>query len=94
MRAFLDLMLWGTGGPLMYVALGLAVLAAAFYWTFREWAQNIHEVPLNYISEPKYRTPKPLEYYQTGIMPVMMATASSAYAFVEHRRHLERAVWR
>jgi len=59
---FIDLMLWGTGGPLMYAAIFLTVIAAAFLWTLRDWAKNIEVVPLNYIAEQRYRQPQRVSY--------------------------------
>ena len=65
----------------MYFALGLLVLTAFFAYTTWRWALAIVDVPLNYISEPRYREPAPVNYHQS-FAPVMMATATSAYATI------------
>ncbi len=87
-----DILTYGTGGPLMYAALGFALIAAVFGFTCWQWlkATAAAEIPLNYIAEERYRpaykpVPGPTNFSQVF--------ASSAYALTASVPYSPGAVW-
>ncbi len=81
----LDFWLWGTGDWPMYLALALAAFTAVFLYLCKSWADALDVIPLNYIAEQRYRTTpitRDTNLHQIFAGGVMMATASSAVAYI------------
>lgn len=89
----------------MYASLGLALIVVFFGYTYRKWAEALIDVPLNYISEPRYRTPTyvpaPTNFGQVfatsavsaAYLPGAVWPVTDPRQIVEYKQSLERVAW-
>jgi hypothetical protein len=93
-----DVVLWGTGGPLMWAAILGAVLTAVFALQVRWWLRAFPVTPLNWAYETKYRQHYPTRTVQpTNMLQVFAASATSSVSHihlgVQYKRDREALIW-
>lgn len=97
----MQLLTWGTGGPLMYAVLALALVALPFLGLTLLWLRDNPVLPLNWQYEENYRRAYPRRHTPRNDFSVLAASATSATAIIpmatsaqiERIRALEAAVW-